>query len=155
MFKAFGIILFLLVSARDVAAEDVVGPARIIDGDTIEVAGERIRLFGIDAPETRQLCSAHGESYHCGKEAARALAERVGSRPLNCRQRTTDRYGRAVSVCYQGDEDIGAWLVRAGWALSFRKYSHVYVGEEEAAHRQGLGLWQGEFEAPWDWRHKK
>lgn len=144
-----------LASLAASAAADVVGPARVIDGDTIEIAGERIRLFGIDAPESRQLCENQGEAYRCGEQAARLLAERLGTRPLSCHQRTTDRYGRAVAVCYQDDEDIGAWLVSAGWALSFRKYSQAYLWLEQSAQHQKRGMWQGTFEPPWDWRKKR
>ena len=152
-----GLVVLSMVATMfaNAAAADAVGPARVIDGDTIEIEGARIRLFGIDAPETRQVCDLYGEPYRCGQEATKALAERVGARPLTCRQRTTDRYGRAVAVCYLDDEDIGAWLVRAGWALSFRKYSEAYSGEEAAARRQGLGLWRGRFEPPWEWRQNR
>lgn len=147
------VVVFVWLAAS--AAADVVGPARVIDGDTIEIDGTRIRLFGIDAPETRQLCELRGEFYRCGEQAARVLAERLGTRPLICHQRTTDRYGRAVAVCFLDDEDIGAWLVSSGWALSFRKYSEAYLWLEQSAQHQKRGMWQGAFEPPWEWRKNK
>lgn len=144
----------LLVSLAQAvpAAAEIIGPARVIDGDTLEIEGTRVRLFGIDAPETHQLCERSGRSYRCGEQAARVLAEWLGAQPVSCRKRTTDRYGRIVAVCFRDDEDVGAWLVRAGWALSFRKYSAAYLADEDAARRQHRGLWQGEFAPPWEWR---
>ncbi|QEX16838.1 hypothetical protein FRZ44_21330 [Hypericibacter terrae] len=124
----------------------------MVDGDTLEIHGTRIRLFGIDAPESRQLCEAQGQQYRCGQKAAFALADHVGSSPVTCDPRDTDRYGRTVAVCYLGSEDLNAWMVSQGWALAYRHYSTDYVPQEEAAHAAGLGIWAGTFTAPWDWR---
>ena len=72
---------------------------------------------------------------------------------MTCRPRTTDRYGRTVAVCSDADdEDLGAWLVRAGLAIAYRKYSTVYVDDEDAARRARRGLWAGEFVEPSQWR---
>ena len=134
------------------AAADVAGRASVIDGDTIDIHGERVRLFGIDAPEGRQLCTVAGGPYRCGQQAALALADHIGQRTVRCEERTRDRYGRIVAVCYVGDEDIQAWLVEQGWALAFRRYSTDYVAEEDAARAAGRGIWRGTFDAPWEWR---
>ncbi len=79
------------------ALADVAGVASVIDGDTIEVHGQRIRLHGIDAPESRQLCRLNGKPWQCGKDAANALAEKIGRRPIVCEERDRDRYGRIVA----------------------------------------------------------
>lgn len=96
------------------AAADLTGRASIIDGDTLEVHDQRIRLFGIDAPESRQTCEADGQTYRCGQQAALALADHVGQRTVACEQRDIDRYGRIVAVCRAGGEDLNGWLVSQG-----------------------------------------
>lgn len=134
---------------------DISGPARVIDGDSLVVAGERIRLFGIDAPERRQLCWRDGLEWNCGKEAAAALLEKVGNRELDCRERSRDRYGRVVAVCFLDGEDINRWMVREGWALAYREYSRVYVPQEDEAREAKRGIWVSEFAPPWEWRREK
>ncbi len=129
------------------------GTASVIDGDTLAIHGHRIRLHGIDAPESGQTCEdAGGRSYRCGQVAALALADRIGRRPVTCIARDTDRYGRRIAVCEEGGRDLNAWMVAGGHALAYRRYSRDYVGEEAAARDAGRGLWQGRFVAPWDWR---
>ena len=147
-------VLVMVFATGAAAAELIAGPARVIDGDTIVVADVRVRIFGIDAPESRQTCAASdGHDYFCGRVAASALAEKIAGRPVTCRPRTTDRYGRTVAVCSDADdEDLGAWLVRAGLAIAYRKYSTVYVDNEDVARRARHGLWGGEFVEPSQWR---
>ena len=124
----------------------------MIDGDTIEIHGQRVRLFGIDAPESRQTCEADRQIYRCGQKAALALADRIGQQTVACQQRDIDRYGRIVAICSASGEDLNAWLVSQGWALAYRHYSTAYVGDEDAARTAPLGIWSGTFTAPWDWR---
>lgn len=134
----------------------LIGPASVIDGDTLEIRGTRIRLHGIDAPESGQTCiTADGQSWRCGQGAALALSDRIGRAPVRCEQTDTDRYGRAIAVCYRGDEDLNAWMVRAGHAVAYRRYSSDYVGEEALARAGKRGLWAGTFERPWDWRRAR
>jgi endonuclease YncB( thermonuclease family) len=130
----------------------LVGIASVIDGDTIEIHGTRIRLTGIDAPESRQFCEHKGEKWLCGKAAAMALADHIAGRTVDCRSRGTDRYGRTLAVCLLGSEDINGWLVMNGWAMAYRHYSTAYVGEEDAAKAAKRGIWTSVFIAPWDWR---
>lgn len=131
---------------------DVSGRAVVIDGDTIEVNDSRIRLYGIDAPESRQTCLAGGQRWPCGEQATRALTDRVGNQTVRCEERDRDRYGRIVAVCRLAGQDLNAWLVAQGWALAYRQFSEVYVDEEGAAEAAGRGIWRGAFVAPWDWR---
>jgi endonuclease YncB( thermonuclease family) len=94
----------------------------VIDGDTIEIRGQRIRLFGIDAPESRQACTDQaGASYRCGQKAAQALDYRISDGVVRCEPKDRDRYGRVVAVCRAYGEDLSAWMAGLGWALAFRR----------------------------------
>ncbi|MDE0240668.1 MAG: thermonuclease family protein [bacterium] len=128
------------------------GPARVIDGDTLELRDTRVRLHGIDAPESEQRCRADGRLWPCGQDATQALARHVGSGTVACEERDRDRYGRVVAVCRVGGGDINAWMVAQGWALAYRRYSMDYAAEEGAARAAKRGVWQGDVVAPWDWR---
>jgi endonuclease YncB( thermonuclease family) len=145
--------LFLARSA--VAADAIKGQATVIDGDTIEIHGQRFRLHGIDAPESKQTCFAGGKSYRCGQQAALALSDKINRKLVSCDERDRDRYKRIVAVCSSGSVDLNGWLVFQGWAVAYRRYSKDYVGEEETAKAQGVGIWSGEFVLPWDWRRGK
>lgn len=131
------------------------GRASVIDGDTLEIQGERIRLYGIDAPESAQTClDANGRTYRCGQRAAFALSDKVGARPVLCEPTGKDRYGRIVARCSLAGEDLQAWMVRNGHALAFLRYSKAYRTHEAEAKASGVGMWTGSFEAPWDWRRR-
>lgn len=131
---------------------DMVGEARIIDGDTVEIGGERIRLHGIDAPESRQTCTVVGEEWRCGESATHALVDEISGQLVTCKGNKRDRYGRLIAVCYAGSDDLNAWMVREGWAVAYRRYSKDYVDEEAEARAAGNGVWRGEFMLPWKWR---
>lgn len=142
--------LLAAVSAQAVAAEQVaIGRASVVDGDTIELHGERIRLAAIDAPEARQTCERAGTSWPCGRRAAFALADFVGARTVTCRWRERDRYRRPVATCEVAGADLGSWLVEQGWALAFRRYGLAYVAAEDRARTARRGLWAGSFVPPW------
>ena len=132
---------------------DITGKPRVIDGDTIEIAGERIRLNGIDTPEANQTClDGNGKRWRCGQEATYALLFLVGKHWITCKGNERDKYDRLIAVCFAGPFDLNAEMVRQGWALAYRKYSTAYVAEEADAKAKKLGLWRGQFVAPWDWR---
>jgi len=144
-------ILALFIIATPALA-DIIGTARIIDGDTIDIEGQRIRLHGIDAPETFQTCIADDVSWPCGRHSTAALVEFIDASPVRCEGEDADRYGRTIAVCYVRGVDIEAWMVANGWAMAYRKYSLDYVDEETAAQDAQAGLWSGEFVPPWAWR---
>ncbi|MFC3529497.1 thermonuclease family protein [Paracoccus mangrovi] len=135
---------------------DLQGVASVIDGDTIEIHGTRIRLNGIDAPESGQRCqNARGTAWRCGQQAALALSDRIGRRQVNCQQTDTDRYGRVVADCFAGGENLNRWMVREGWAVAYRQYSTAYIAAEDDARTGQRGIWQGRFDMPWDWRAER
>ena len=145
-------ILFTAVAMSWPVHADVSGRASVIDGDTIEVGGSRIRLYGVDAPEHSQTCVIGGQRWPCGERASRALADRVAGNDVECQETDRDRYGRIVAVCRLWGRDLNAWLVREGWALAYRRYSTAYASEEASAKAARRGVWRGNFVAPWDWR---
>lgn len=151
MIRATVLVLTMLVAAAAPVAATA-GPAIVVDGDTLEIAGERIRLWGIDAPESRQTCQRGGELYTCGHAATDHLRELVGRGEVQCTSRAKDRYGRTVAVCRVDGVDLGAVMVRDGWALAFTRYSKDYTSEERAAREAKRGLWEGTFVPPWEWR---
>jgi endonuclease YncB( thermonuclease family) len=136
-------------------AEELGGVPRIIDGDTVAINGVRVRLQGIDAPETEQFClNDSGQPSECGKGVRDRLIEKSAGRAWTCKVMGKDIYSRSLARCYVGGEDIQKWMVRSGFALAYKHYSHDYVADEEAARKARAGLWSGAFIAPWDWRHR-
>jgi endonuclease YncB( thermonuclease family) len=136
-------------------ATDIVGIPTIVDGDTVEIAGKKIRLEGIDAPETDQIClDAKGERWACGIAARDHLSQKAGGKFWKCHVAGTDRYKRSLASCDVDGLSVNQWIVANGWALSFVRYSHQYDAVEETARRGNAGLWAGAFIAPWDWRHR-
>ncbi|WP_287204057.1 thermonuclease family protein [Mesorhizobium sp.] len=132
------------------------GRASVIDGDTVEIAGQRVRFNGIDAPESRQHCDdAKGFDYPCGRRAAQALDKFLAaSRPLRCSFVDRDQYGRLVGNCNRADgRSIQKWLVEQGLALDWPRYSNgAFAAEQVSAKAAHRGVWQGRFDQPWDWR---
>lgn len=134
-------------------APDVQGMARVLDGDTIEISGQRIRLEGIDAPEGSQTCArAGGGTWRCGQEASNALQKLIGRQSVRCENRGTDTYGRMLGICFVGSTDINAEMVRLGLAWAFVKYSRTYVTEEADVRGRGAGIWQAPTTTAWDYR---
>jgi len=149
--------LVLLLSCAPALAGEWVGRARVVDGDTIAIDGQRLRLVAMDAPEIDQTCGdARGREYDCG-EAARSFLEatirdhvvRCDSGPKDRR----DRRGRPLVECYVGGVDVGRVMVRAGWALS--AFGSAYIAEHNAAARDRVGMWAGTYIDPAEWRRAK
>ncbi|MFY7852106.1 MAG: thermonuclease family protein, partial [Brevundimonas sp.] len=152
--------LSISLSAAPSFADDlIVGRASVVDGDTLDIRGERIRLNGIDAPEAAQRCTDQaGREYRCGKVAAFALDEFLSkSRPTSCAVLDHDRYGRAVADCVRADGlSVASWLVRSGHALDWRRYSGGrYAADEATARANRAGIWQGDFQQPCEYRAEK
>lgn len=148
---AFAMILFGVSSA---AAQTFTGQAVVTDGDTIEIHGTRIRLWGIDAVEAKQLCwDAQSRALRCGLIASVALAEFIARRVVHCEQLSVDRDGRPVATCSIGGGDIGDWLVREGYAIDYVKYSKgAYAKAQDIARANDAGLWKMEWQLPENYR---
>jgi endonuclease YncB( thermonuclease family) len=131
------------------------GVARVIDGDTIDIRGARVRLNGIDAPEAKQNCVLGEQQYPCGLQATEALIQLIGSATVQCEQTGRDRNGRAIARCLAGSIDVGGWMVEHGWAVAYRRYSLAYVDQENRAREQKQGIWAGSFTTPEEWRRMK
>ncbi len=145
---AFAVLLLALFGrAPD---ELVAGAARAIDGDSLVVAGREMRLRGMDAPELRQTCEIDGQSVGCGRQAAAALRRWLSRGPVTCVGNEIDRYHRLLVVCRINGQDIGADLVRRGFAVDFGSYPE----EEAAARKDGVGIWAGTFEQPQLYRRR-
>lgn len=135
--------------------------ARVIDGDTLQVEGAVVQLYGIDAPELGQLCESNGRLWHCGVEAALALSKllTLNQSSLQCSPWSKD--GRSapdpppattVEVCEVGDEDLAVLMLHNGHALALPGAFPDYADAERQARDAKLGVWHSDFVAPWDWR---
>lgn len=140
----------------------VTGQARVIDGDTLDVAGVRVRLEGIDAPETDQTCEREptfwkmrGATWKCGVEAMGHLERLVRDRTVTCQSRGVDVYGRLIGQCVVAGLDVNADLVRNGLAWAFVKYSQRYVEIEAEARAAKRGIFQGASTPAWEWRARR
>ncbi len=139
--------------AVEAARADVAGHAEVIEGDILAIHGETMRLHGIDAPEIGQSCrDEDGQTYRCGEQAARALAEKIGAEPVTCVELDRDRDGRIVARCTVDGSDLGEWMVLNGWAVAYTYVSYEYTRAEYRAKRARRGIWAGSFVKPWQWR---
>lgn len=125
----------------------------VTDGDTIRIGEDRIRLEGIDAPESAQTCeNAHRVSWQCGVSSTQALTALIGDKPVRCEISGKDRYNRSLGTCWLGDLDINGWMVNQGWAVAYRQYSTRYIPNENDARSNHRNIWSGTFEMPSQWR---
>jgi endonuclease YncB( thermonuclease family) len=152
-----GIVLVGAIAALAIPdARGLEGTARVIDGDTLEIGGQRIRLWGIDAFESSQTCTTDNitVSYPCGRAATQTMEELVRNQHVTCTRKDIDRYKRVVAQCFVGTTDIGRALVLRGWAFDYTQYSHGYYRDvQEGAREAKRGAWGGSFQWPWDYRH--
>jgi endonuclease YncB( thermonuclease family) len=152
-------------AAQDLAP--IVGRASVEDGDTITIAGRRVRMQGLDAPELGQFCEDEaGREWRCGAESGRALDAMIAGEVVTCTidpRDPVDRYGRALAWCSAGEIALSVEMVRAGWAVAYRRFLD-YAGGEERAYKSALlaaedvaraarrGIWRGRFDRPDVWR---
>ena len=157
-------IIFFILTYIDVRSENInkiTGFAKVVDGDTIKINSKKIRLYGIDAPEKKQKCKktyltisfmSFTKDYMCGEVSTQKLIKKINKQKLNCNILDVDRYKRLIGECFKRNINLNSWMVSNGYAVAYRKYSKKYVSDEINAKNNKLGIWQGKFEMPWDYR---
>jgi len=142
----------LAKTAGDIAFS---GPARVVDGDTLIIGSQSVRIEGIDAPEDGQNCSrANGRQWACGAQATRRLRQ-LSAKGVSCVGSEFDAYDRLIASCMADKADIGQTMVLNGMALAYRRFSKRYVADEAIARNARRGVWEGPFVEPWQWRKEK
>lgn len=145
---ALGLLLagFVASSSR---AQEVTGQPQVIDGDTIEIAGQAFRLAGADAPPANWICGRANQAWRCGMEAAMALEFEVAHHWVTCVPLPRQQGGVTLARCKVGPYDLAARVVLAGWAMAVEGYTF----EQDIARREGKGIWRGGYVPPPRWRH--
>ena len=155
IFKLLFIVCFLFSSSNIYSQEVIQGKVNIIDGDTIHIGNNKIRLHGIDAPEINQICTINGADWECGKESKFYLENLIDLNNVICKVNDIDKYKRYVAICFINNININKKMVQSGWAIAYRYYSEDYVADEEIAKKNKLGIWKGQFEEPYLFRKNK
>ena len=132
-------------------AETLSGQVSVIDGDTLEIEGVVIQLYGIDAPELGQTCLLKSKRWRCGQEAAFALRRLTDAGPVACRATTVEEH-RTKAVCVAGSADLAEQMLQKGYAVNLEQTPPSYNNAEASARSARLGLWRSTFVRPWDWR---
>jgi endonuclease YncB( thermonuclease family) len=125
---------------------------QVIDGDTIHIGNIKYRLFGIDAPEIKQICKKDNKKVECGILAKKFLKNKIGDKIPLCITKDKDRYQRLVADCFIGNESLSRFMVREGYAVAYSKYSKDFVADEKFAKENRLGIWSMSFQMPFDYR---
>ena len=156
IFRLLFIFVFCLVLSTGVQSQNLIkGKAKVIDGDTIHIGNNKIRLHGIDAPEQKQTCNFEGNEWNCGKDATFFLSNLINKQSVSCRVNDIDQYKRLVAVCFIDNVNINQQMVISGWAIAYRFYSKDFIKEEEIAKKNKVGIWRGTFEEPYIYRKNK
>tara|TARA_B100000287_G_C20100729_1_gene570226 strand:- start:82 stop:561 length:480 start_codon:yes stop_codon:yes gene_type:complete len=153
-FLIFSFILSCVFFNNKVYGETITGIPKIIDGDTIHIGKNKIRLHAIDAPETKQICKKNDIEWNCGLESTKFLKNLIGNHKIECIINGKDIYKRYIGVCYIDNIDLNSQMVINGWAIAYRYYSLDYIKEEEQARLKKVGIWIGDFEEPYLFRKK-
>ena len=140
------IILFFL--SQNLFANTV----KVIDGDTIKIANEKIRFGGIDAPELKQICFKNEEKISCGILVKNVLKKKIGKEIPKCISEGKDFCKRTIAECFINGESLSKFLVSNGYAFAYRKYSKKFIKDERFAKKNKLGLWSMKFMFPWEFR---
>jgi len=125
---------------------------RVIDGDTIHIGKLKYRFFGIDAPETKQICEKDNIKIQCGIIAKNVLKNKIGDKIPECIVKDKDRYQRLVAECFIGKESLSRFMVREGYAVAYTQYSKDLMEDEKYAKENKLGIWSMNFQIPSEYR---
>jgi len=145
----------ILFSSASFAEKIIEGKAKIIDGDTIHIEKNKIRLHGIDAPEIDQTCTIKNKEWNCGIESSVELKKLILDNNISCVVSDIDKYNRYIAECFINNKNINKLMVRNGWAIAYRYYSLDFVEDEKLAEKDKNGLWQGKFQEPYLHRKSK
>ena len=154
IFKILIFFYLIIFCFNAFSLEIIKGKAKVIDGDTIHIGKNKIRLHGIDAPEINQNCFVDNKKWLCGKQSANALINLINLKKVECHSIDKDKYNRDIANCYVNNININKYMVKNGCAISYRYYSLKFVKEEETARKNKLGVWRGDFEDPYIFRKK-
>ena len=150
------ILIFLIIFYCFIAfAQSINGKAKIIDGDTIHIGKNKIRLHGIDAPEINQNCTIEKIIWECGIDSSQALKSIILENKVQCEIIDIDRYKRFVAICFVKDINLNKYMVQNGWAIAYRYYSGDFINDEEIAKSNKVGIWQGKFQEPYLFRKQE
>ena len=153
IFKFFFIFfLYFLIYYSNQSQIIISGKAKVIDGDTIHIENNKIRLHGIDAPELNQNCNYKNKDWACGQKSKKFLIKLIDLDAVNCQVIGIDKYKRYIGICYVKKLNINKMLVKNGWAIAYRYYSKDYTDEEFIAKKMRMGIWKGDFEEPYIYR---
>ena len=144
--SVFLLIFFLIFN--QVKSQDL----RVVDGDTIDLNGEKIRFTGIDTPELKQTCIKEGVIDPCGVIAKEILIEKISDHKVECVSEGKDQYKRTLAECFVNGESLSIYLVRSGYAFAYRRYSKKFVKDEDYAKANQIGMWAMKFDYPWEYR---
>lgn len=146
------LLLILINSYSD--AKTIFGKARVIDGDTIHIDKNKIRLHAIDAPEIKQTCTLDTKEWFCGQQSTTELKKLISDKSIKCKVNDIDMYNRFVAICFIDKINISQWMVKNGWAIAYRYYSSDYILDERFARENNLGIWSSKFLEPYVFRKK-
>jgi len=130
--RALALAVALTTAVAALAQDDVIGVARVIDGDTIEVAGRKFRLEGLHAPEVDQPGGAAATNF---------MRDLLAGKRVACAPTGARSYDRLIAVCRLSDAgDIAAALVKAGLGRDCERYSNGRYAQLETAAAERLPL---------------
>ncbi len=146
------IFIIVILFPNFLYGKTIIGKPKIIDGDTIHIGSDKIRLHGIDAPETEQICKLESQDWFCGKQSTKELKRKINNRNVKCITTDIDIYKRFVAICSVDNINLNKWMVENGWAIAYRYYSTDYINEERYARENSLGIWKSQFLKPYQYR---
>ena len=149
------IFAIIFLTSTNSFSKTIIGKARIIDGDTIHIKNNKIRLHGIDAPEINQTCTIEKIIWECGIDSSQALKSIISEKEVQCEIVDIDRYKRFVAKCFLKNINLNQYMVQNGWAVAYRYYSDDFINDEEIAEKNKVGIWQGKFQDPYLFRKQQ
>jgi endonuclease YncB( thermonuclease family) len=142
--------LLLPVAAE---AQQITGQAEVVESDIIKIGEQRIMLYGIESIEPRQTCEIDRQQWECWAAAVRELQTIVSEGEVTCDPvGNPDPYGRILANCSVHGEDIATRFVRSGFALALKRERPELEDVQKEARAEKIGLWQGRFATPTEWR---